>query len=511
MLIRFRLAAHLFVIALLATGTPLQAAPGDTRSFVILHSNDQHGHLLPFSYPDRVSKDDDVARMPARKNIGGIARRATLVRQIRAREKNVFLFDAGDCMDGTPFSTEFLGKADYDAMNGVGYDYAVPGNHDFNMTAAQFGEPGAPDPVPVPARQRLPQRRGQDAPAALPDYNLGRAQGRRLRPYHLLQPDLQGRRGGVPRARPPRRRPRAGAAAAQQADLVVLVAHDGLDVDRRMAREVPGIDIIVGGHSHTRVPHGIYALADNPGPGDPKGTIIVQAHQWVGEPGPAGRDRDRGADNRWRVSKYAASLLPVTDRYADDPAVARTVAGYWDKIKDKYAARVGQATDDFSEVDGLDPTNYYLVADAVKEASGAEFDLENFGGVRAPILKGPITMADLVTLDPFQNTVYTFKIKGADLKKLLVATRPATSAGLRYEPAPRGAARPRHLRRGRRGRAARPVASRQRHPRRPADPGRQAVRGRGQLLLLHPLGEDLRRGRRGHQARPPRRRAGLHP
>jgi hypothetical protein len=114
------------------------AKPGDTKTFVILHTNDQHGHLLPFSYPDRVSPGDDVAQMPVRKDIGGIARRATLVKQIRAREKNVLLFDGGDCMDGTPFSTEFLGKADYDAMNGVGYDFAVPGNHDFNMTARQF-------------------------------------------------------------------------------------------------------------------------------------------------------------------------------------------------------------------------------------------------------------------------------------------------------------------------------------------------------------------------------------
>src|SRR3712207_4123143 len=117
----FRAAVLAAVVLALSSGTPLSAKPGDTKSFVILHSNDQHGHLLPFSYPDRVSAIDDVAQMPVRKNIGGIARRATLVKQIRAREKNVFLFDAGDCMDGTPFSTEFKGVADYDAMNGTGY------------------------------------------------------------------------------------------------------------------------------------------------------------------------------------------------------------------------------------------------------------------------------------------------------------------------------------------------------------------------------------------------------
>jgi 5'-nucleotidase len=430
---RSRFATLLFALALLALGAPGQSAPGDTRSFVLLHSNDQHGHLLPFSYPDRISKQDDVAQMPLRKNIGGIARRATLVSQIRARGKNVFLFDAGDCMDGTPFSTEFLGKADYDAMNGVGYDYAVPGNHDFNMTAAQFEELVRLVKFPYLLANVYKKNSNE---TILPPYKVADWDGLKVAVFALttyssrtykaveeafrMRDPVEVAREMVPRLR-------------KQADLVVLVAHNGLDVDRQIAREVPGIDIIVGGHSHTRVPHGIYVLANNPGPQDPKGTIIVQAHQWVGELGRLDVTVTEGADSRWRVSRYAASLLPVTDRYADHPAVAKTVAGYWDQIKDKYAVQIGQATDDFSEVDGLDPTNYYLVADAVREASGAQFDLENFGGVRAPILKGPITLADLVTLDPFANTVYTFKIKGADLKKLLVATRPATSAGLRYE------------------------------------------------------------------------------
>ena len=431
---RAALLVRLFLaFALLAGTAPLRAAPGDKKSFVLLHSNDQHGHLLPFSYPVRVSPGDDTAQMPVRKNIGGIARRATLVKQIRAREKNVFLFDAGDCMDGTPFSTEFFARADYDAMNGVGYDYGVPGNHDFNMTAAQFDQ--LVRLVKFPFLLANVYHKGGDK-SPLPPYRIADWDGLKVavfglttystRTYKAVEEAFRVRdpvevaREMVPRLR-------------KQADLVVLVAHNGLDVDRRIAREVPGIDIIVGGHSHTRVPYGVYVLADNPGPEDPKGTIVVQAHQWVGELGRLDVTVTEGADNRWRVAQYAAALMPVTDRYADDPAVARTVAGYWDRIKGKYAAVVGQATDDFSDPDGMDPTNYYLVADAVRETFGAEFELENFGGVRAPILKGPITVGDLVTLDPFGNTIYTFKIKGADLKRLLADTRPATSATLRYE------------------------------------------------------------------------------
>lgn len=422
-----------FALVLLANGLSVFAAPGDAKSFVVLHTNDQHGHLLPFSYPDRVSPQDDVAQMPARKNIGGIARRATLVKQIRAREKNVFLFDAGDCMDGTPFSTEFLGRADYDAMNGVGYDYAVPGNHDFNMTAAQFDELARLVRFPF-LLANVYQKTGDQT--VLPPYRIADWDGLKVaifglttyssRTYKAIDEAFRMREPlAVARELVPQLR--------QQADLVVLIAHNGLEVDRQIARQVPGIDLIVGGHSHTRVPQGLYVLADSPGPSDPRGTIVVQAHQWGGELGRLDLIVTEGADNRWRVTRYGESLLPVTSQYADDPDVARTVAGYWDRIKNKYAVVVGEAKDEFCEVDGLDATNYYLVADAVQSALGTDFDLENVGGVRAPLLKGPITMGDLVSLDPFNNTVYTFKIRGADLKRLLVATRPATSSTLRYE------------------------------------------------------------------------------
>ncbi len=428
-----RRAALWSALVFLTISAPLAAKPGDMKRFVVLHSNDQHGHLLPFSYPDRVSPQDDVAQMPVRKNIGGIARRATLIKQIRAREKNVYLFDAGDCMDGTPFSTEFLGKADYDAMNGAGYDYAVPGNHDFNMTAKQFQE--LTQLVKFPYLLANVYEKNSDR-TPLPPYTIANWDGLKVAVFGLttyssrtykaveeafrMRDPIEVARELVPKLR-------------READLVVMVAHNGLDVDRQIARTVPGIDIMVGGHSHTRLPRGVYVLADNPGPNDPKGTIIVQAHQWVGELGRLDVTVTEGQNQDWRVTGYAAGLVPVTGQYAEDTRVARTVASYWDRIKDKYTPVIGQAAADFSEVDGLDPTNYYLVTDAVREAFGTEIELENFGGVRAPIARGPITMADVVTMLPFGNTIYTFKIKGSELKRALIETRPATSATLRYE------------------------------------------------------------------------------
>ena len=74
---------------------------------------------------------------------------------------------------------------------------------------------------------------------------------------------------------------------------------------------------------------------------------------------------------------------------------------------------------------------YNLVADAVREAYQTEIEMENLGGVRSPLVRGPITVGDLIDVDPFTNTVVTFKISGRDLKQILKRFRPAVS-GVRY-------------------------------------------------------------------------------
>jgi 2',3'-cyclic-nucleotide 2'-phosphodiesterase (5'-nucleotidase family) len=100
----------------------------------ILHTNDTHGHLLPFSYPDGVSPDSPVAQMAHRTNIGGVARRATLIQRLREQLQPypALVIDAGDYMDGTPFSLEFRGEADVACMNACGYDFGTLGNHEFS-------------------------------------------------------------------------------------------------------------------------------------------------------------------------------------------------------------------------------------------------------------------------------------------------------------------------------------------------------------------------------------------
>jgi 2',3'-cyclic-nucleotide 2'-phosphodiesterase (5'-nucleotidase family) len=160
------------------------------------------------------------------------------------------------------------------------------------------------------------------------------------------------------------------------------------------------------------------------------GTIIAQAHQWGGEIGRLDLLFARGADGAWRVSRYRSRLLPIVAGMPEDAAVAAVVDRFWKPIAARFGAVVGTASADISSR-GDDDAPYNLVADAVRETFKVEFDLENGGGVRAPLVAGPITTGDLVTMDPFTNTVVLFDATGAQIKQLLARNAPYPS-GLRY-------------------------------------------------------------------------------
>jgi 2',3'-cyclic-nucleotide 2'-phosphodiesterase (5'-nucleotidase family) len=218
---------------------------------------------------------------------------------------------------------------------------------------------------------------------------------------------------------------------AEKAEIIVLISHCGEEVDRLIAAAIPGIDVIVGGHSHSRLPSGEFIPRTEEVVADKViGTIIVQAYQWGGELGRCDLSFKRDPAGAWHIDRYRARLIPVTAAIEPDAGVAAVVDRYWRPIAPRYAEVIGEAADDFSSR-CEDWAEYNLVADAIRETFGTEIELENIGGVRSPLLKGTITRGDLVALDPFANTVVTFKITGRQLRKILARYAPAVS-GVRY-------------------------------------------------------------------------------
>ncbi len=227
-----------------------QDAPGAGR-ITLLHTNDTHSRIEPFG--------PGSGKYTGR---GGIARRATLIKQIRATTPNVLVLDAGDVFQGTPYFNEYKGFLDYRLMSMCGYDAGTLGNHDFDN--------GVDALVAAMAEAKFPflncnlDTKGAPALAS------------RLRPYVVrsfpgvkvgitgLIVDFKGLvsaknhlgvdwRDPVESVKPVIRHLRE----VEKVDLVVVLSHLGHDLhgyavdDLHLAKLVPGIDVIIGGHSHT--------------------------------------------------------------------------------------------------------------------------------------------------------------------------------------------------------------------------------------------------------------------
>ncbi len=404
-------------------------------SLTILHTNDTHSHLLPFSYPSIAPPGSELAGLKVRRDIGGIARRATLVKRLRAelepRGTAVWLVDAGDFSDGTSFSAEYHGEADVEAMNAAGYTFGTLGNHEFNNPLARLKTLIGKFRFPVLCANAVETATGKPL---VPPSTMRQLGPLRIGIFGLLIREAGGYQAG-----------KEGVtvsdeiAAAQHmvkslrpdAGIVIAISHAGERLDEQIGATVPGLDVIIGGHSHTRLPLGQFVWrSEDLKEKEVNGTIIVQDHQWGGELGRLDLLFDKDEHGAWHVVRYRERLIPVGPDIPEDVAVAAVVDRFWKPIAERYGEIIGQAADDFSER-GDDLAPYNLVADLVRETYGADIELENMSGIRAPLVKGKITREDLVNLDPFDNTIVTFKVTGRQLKEILRKMRPAVS-GLRY-------------------------------------------------------------------------------
>lgn len=114
-------AGALFGLGTLTSAFQKMEKPDDKVKIVILHTNDVHSHLEPFPASD-----------PKFAGLGGVERRAAMIKQIRAQEKNVLVLDAGDIFQGTPYFNMYGGEAEIKLMSAMGYDASAIGNHDFD-------------------------------------------------------------------------------------------------------------------------------------------------------------------------------------------------------------------------------------------------------------------------------------------------------------------------------------------------------------------------------------------
>jgi len=399
----FNKALLLFLAALLLfLSACITSAPEETFSLTLFHTNDHHGRTLAY--------DSEGTR------VGGLAERLTLIKNLReeatAKCDLCLLFDAGDISSGTLFSDTFDAEPDWKVF-GKFYDGLAPGNHDFDFPLDGLLRFIDLFKVPVLSANIFDRRTDT---LLFPPYKIFRKDGWSIAVIGISHPDtpIISTLGNDDRLDF-----RSAAEAAgfyvknlrHENDMVIILSHWGKN-DVQLAQKVEGIDLIIGGHSHSPFE---MPLKRN-------GTLIVNAGYggcYVGQMSLLLRRKGRSVD--LEMTDY--ELIPVPADIPPDQEVQSILKPYLDAFGDQGLTIVGEAGDSFLRIPlsgSFSSSNLAnLVSDAFRFVSGADFAFVNRGGLRADLDKGPVTVDDLHAVLPFDNTLIVFEILGSQVLDII--------------------------------------------------------------------------------------------
>jgi len=388
------------LIAVIVVFASVAACWASPQQVTILHFNDFHGNLLAPEAEDE---------------LGGIARIATLIEQVRAendrRGAATFVMIAGDVVQGTPLSTVFRGEAEFAALNGMGIDAMTPGNHEFDYGMPNLNRIAEMAQFPIIAANI---RRRADDTRVFPGtvrFTVGDEEivviglttpetSITTRPSNVANLTFEdpAEVAGLIADRATRTRDR----------VVVALTHLGHEQDLALARDVPKLDLIVGGHSHTKLDEA--AMVGN--------TVVVQAGAYGEYLGRIDMHIANG-----HIAGFDYRLLPVSSEIEPHPQIAAVVEEYHGRLDDAVKRVIGHAgvflNGEREDVRSRETNLGNAIADAMRLVSGAQIALQNGGGIRASIDEGPITLEEILVMLPFGNEVATVELTGGQLREIL--------------------------------------------------------------------------------------------
>ncbi|MEM6621427.1 MAG: bifunctional metallophosphatase/5'-nucleotidase [Pseudomonadota bacterium] len=400
--------------------------PASAEILTILHTNDIHSRIEPVSRFNvtcsRAEQNEGVC-------FGGAARLKALIDTIRAEVPDLLLLDGGDQFQGSLMYTRYQGQAAAEVMNAIGYDAMTVGNHEFDDGPEVLR--AFIDRITFPILMSNADISGDPHLAGViqPSIVITRGEHRYgiigLTPEDTHQSSSPGPHVHFHDAAAAVRAQIEGF-SAQGIDRIIVLSHSGYRRDMEIAAQVDGIDIIVGGHSHSLLSDEIDGAA-GPYPTwveTPSGgrTAIVQAYAYGRYLGRLDVRFDPGGV----VTAARGGPIPLTTEMPEDPALAARVATLAEPLereREMVVAHVGSYIGaDHSACRRAECTLGNLVADAMLDARrrfGAQIAIMNGGGLRAPINAGEVTRGDILQLLPFQNTLAEFWMTGADIRAAL--------------------------------------------------------------------------------------------
>ncbi len=457
-------------------------------SLRILHINDHHSRVAPDS--GQVLLIDGE---PTQASFGGFPQLVTAFGELARGAEHVLRLHAGDAMTGDLYYTLFAGEADADLMNQVCFDAFTVGNHEFDAGDAglkrflDFLSKRTWD-CRTPALGANVRPTVGDSPLAkfsvqdylLPHVVLERG-GRRI---GIVGIDVAGKtkassspdEGTVFLDEAATAQAQVDVLRAEGVDIIVLMTHIGYQADVELAKRLTGVDVIVGGDSHSLLGDGFrdFGLTvEGPYPTrlrNPDGELVcvVQAWQYTWVIGALDVDFDAagrvaacdgrpvlllgddlrrhgqpldGAAREAALARIAAS--PVLGRFAPEPGAERVLDLYRKQIEafageqvatvyERMCLRRVPGSHDRSrdgapgcaaKTDAHGGLMQSLVAEVLLAQAarygGADIALQNAGGVRNGLAEGPFTVGDAYLALPFKNTLVRLDMRGVELREVL--------------------------------------------------------------------------------------------
>jgi 2',3'-cyclic-nucleotide 2'-phosphodiesterase / 3'-nucleotidase len=402
--------------AALAALLLVSLAPAAELKITLLATTDLHGNLFPYDY---------YTAQPAER---GLAKIATLILAQRAENPNNLLIDCGDTIQGTPLEAVYQQRGgpglEHDpmmaAMNAIGYDAMVVGNHEFNFGLKNLAKARSDARFPWISSNIL----GGDQPFA--PYLLKTVAGVKIAVIGIttpLIPDWEAEEHyhgyrfepGVAAVK----RTVAELREREHPDILIVASHAGLDRDpsearenmvRQIATEVPGIDAIVFGHTHQQ----LASLQIG-------NVLLMQPKNWGISLGRMDFVLKSSEAGGWKIVSKSSRLIPVTRETAADPKIL-AIARPYHELAEKYLnTTIAQApvaldsrlarVEDSALIDAIQQVQLYY--------SKADVSFASSFNARVFIPKGSVTVRQMAALYIYENQLYAIEGNGRMLRGAL--------------------------------------------------------------------------------------------
>lgn len=388
----------------------LVASLASAEQITILHFNDFHASVLPY----KINKS-------ATNEAAGLARMVALLKA--ERTENTLTLFAGDMLLGTEFSTVFKGDVEFRIFEDL-VDFMTIGNHEFDYGLEALESLRDDNRIPMLNANVRYKKNGKlfaDKGWAIKKINgikvgifglLGENTPNDTNPKNVETLEFASEAATARKA--------IAEMKKEGAQVIIALTHIGVDRDKMLADAAPGIDLIVGAHSHSKLAEGIRIGT----------TLIVQA-EWGGiNLGKVVLDYDKNAG---RLVSAKASLIVSSANLPEDGEAKAKIEKFRKKLDGKLNEVIGETkvllNGERADVRSRETNLGNFIADSLRATASADMALMNGGGIRASIPAGEIRIRDIQKVLPFNNTLQIIELPGAALLRVLERAARDTAGG----------------------------------------------------------------------------------